>query len=212
VAPDPSYPGKLLNLRWHRRPLLEPGDAQKHTAQGRKAAPAGGPNGSKSGGSITPKSGGPIQTKSGGSNHSKSCSGARRRAHCDSSSQAEPSARSRGWLCPRISSLGLDREPDPDRATQSDQAIEPAVAGIASAGVRAAPAGTHEVIRIDAAWIAVEPLDMRAGVDTALAQVVKVFGEARSHHACMFHRSCVILPPRSSRRSLSRARNSSTSS
>ena len=47
-------------------------------------------------------------------------------------------------------------------------------------------AGTHEVIRIDAAWIAVEPLDMRAGVDTALARVVKVFGEARSHHAYLF--------------------------
>jgi transposase len=60
------------------------------------------------------------------------------------------------------------------------------VAGIASAGVRAASADTHEVIRIDAAWIAVEPLDMRAGVDTALARVVKVFGEARSHHAYMF--------------------------
>lgn len=60
------------------------------------------------------------------------------------------------------------------------------MAGIASAGVRAAPADTHEVIRIDAAWIAVEPLDMRAGVDTALARVVKVFGEARSHHAYMF--------------------------
>ena len=26
--PDQSYPGKLTNLRWHRRPLLEPGDAK----------------------------------------------------------------------------------------------------------------------------------------------------------------------------------------
>jgi transposase len=60
------------------------------------------------------------------------------------------------------------------------------VAGIASTRVRAVAAGTHEVIRIDAAWIAVEPLDMRAGVDTALARVVKVFGEARSHHAYLF--------------------------
>jgi transposase len=42
------------------------------------------------------------------------------------------------------------------------------------------------VIRIDAAWLAVEPLDMRAGVDTALARVVSVFGEARSHHAYLF--------------------------
>jgi hypothetical protein len=37
-----------------------------------------------------------------------------------------------------------------------------------------------------AAWIAVEPMDMRAGVDTALARVVNVFGEARAHHAYLF--------------------------
>jgi transposase len=42
------------------------------------------------------------------------------------------------------------------------------------------------VIRIDAVWIAVEPLDMRAGADTALARVVAVFGEARAHHAYCF--------------------------
>ena len=39
------------------------------------------------------------------------------------------------------------------------------------------------MIRIDVAWIAVEPLDMGSGVDTALARVVSVFGEAHSHHA-----------------------------
>lgn len=60
------------------------------------------------------------------------------------------------------------------------------MARIASASVRGVATGAHEVIRIDAAWIAVEPLDMRAGVDTALARVVKVFGEARSHHAYLF--------------------------
>jgi transposase len=42
------------------------------------------------------------------------------------------------------------------------------------------------VIRIDAVWLAVEPIDMRAGTDTALARVVKVFGEARPHHAYLF--------------------------
>ena len=42
------------------------------------------------------------------------------------------------------------------------------------------------MIRVDAAWIAVEPMDMRAGVDTALARVVNVFGEARAHHAYLF--------------------------
>jgi transposase len=39
------------------------------------------------------------------------------------------------------------------------------------------------VIRVDSASFAVEPLDMRAGVDTALARVVNVFGEARARHA-----------------------------
>lgn len=42
------------------------------------------------------------------------------------------------------------------------------------------------VIRIDAIWLAAEPLDMRAGTDTALARVVKVFGAARPHHAYLF--------------------------
>jgi transposase len=42
------------------------------------------------------------------------------------------------------------------------------------------------VIRIDVAWLAVEPMDMRAGADTALARVVNVFGEARAHNAYLF--------------------------
>jgi transposase len=42
------------------------------------------------------------------------------------------------------------------------------------------------MIRVDAAWFAVEPIDMRAGADTALARVVNVFGEARAHHAYLF--------------------------
>jgi transposase len=42
------------------------------------------------------------------------------------------------------------------------------------------------VIRIDAAWLATTPLDMRAGTDTALARVVQVFGAARPHHAYLF--------------------------
>jgi transposase len=42
------------------------------------------------------------------------------------------------------------------------------------------------VIRIDAVWLAVEPLDMRAGTETALSRVVRVFGEARAHHAYVF--------------------------
>jgi len=42
------------------------------------------------------------------------------------------------------------------------------------------------MIRVDAVWRGVEPLDMRAGTDTALARVVQVFGEARAHHAYLF--------------------------
>lgn len=42
------------------------------------------------------------------------------------------------------------------------------------------------MIRIDAAWLAVEPLDMRAGTEATLARVVRVFGEARAHHAYLF--------------------------
>jgi transposase len=52
--------------------------------------------------------------------------------------------------------------------------------------MRAVAARAHEVIRVDAAWFAVEPLDMRAGTDKALARVVNVFGEARAHHAYLF--------------------------
>jgi len=39
------------------------------------------------------------------------------------------------------------------------------------------------VIRIEALWLSVVPLNMRAGMDTILAQVVQVFGEARPHYA-----------------------------
>lgn len=42
------------------------------------------------------------------------------------------------------------------------------------------------VIRIEAIWLATDPIDMRAGVDTILARVVKVSGSARPHHAYLF--------------------------
>jgi len=32
------------------------------------------------------------------------------------------------------------------------------------------------MIRIEAVWLCVEPMDMRAGTDTTLARVVRVFG------------------------------------
>ncbi len=42
------------------------------------------------------------------------------------------------------------------------------------------------MIRVDAVWLAVEPLDLRAGTEAALAKVVAVFGAARPHNAYLF--------------------------
>ena len=42
------------------------------------------------------------------------------------------------------------------------------------------------MIRVEAVWLATEPLDKRAGADTALARVVKVFGAAHPHSAYLF--------------------------
>lgn len=52
--------------------------------------------------------------------------------------------------------------------------------------VRRLDARVAEVIRVDAVWLAVQPLDMRAGTETALARVVDVFGAARPHHGYLF--------------------------
>ena len=42
------------------------------------------------------------------------------------------------------------------------------------------------MIRVDALWLAVQPIDMRAGADALLARVVQVFGAAQSHHGYLF--------------------------
>jgi transposase len=42
------------------------------------------------------------------------------------------------------------------------------------------------MIRIDAVWLASEPVDMRAGADRLLARVVQVFGAAQVHHGYLF--------------------------
>jgi transposase len=42
------------------------------------------------------------------------------------------------------------------------------------------------VIRVDEIWLSREPLDMRAGPDTALARVIQAFGAARPHCAYVF--------------------------
>jgi transposase len=42
------------------------------------------------------------------------------------------------------------------------------------------------MIRIDTIWLAIEPMDMRAGTETALARFIAVFGAAKPHCACLF--------------------------
>jgi transposase len=52
--------------------------------------------------------------------------------------------------------------------------------------VRSVAARVAALIRVDSVWLATEPIDMRAGTETALARVVKVFGSAHTHHAYLF--------------------------
>ena len=42
------------------------------------------------------------------------------------------------------------------------------------------------MIRIDSLWLAVDPMDMRAGAERQLASVVQVFGSAQAHHGYLF--------------------------
>ena len=42
------------------------------------------------------------------------------------------------------------------------------------------------MIRIEAMWLAAEPVDMRCGADRLLARVVQVFGAAQAHHGYLF--------------------------
>ena len=52
--------------------------------------------------------------------------------------------------------------------------------------VRRVAARAAAVIRIDALWLAAQPVDMRAGADRLLARVVQVFGCAQAHHGYLF--------------------------
>lgn len=42
------------------------------------------------------------------------------------------------------------------------------------------------MIRIDAMWVAVQPVDLRCGAERLLAHVVQVFGASHSHHGYLF--------------------------
>jgi len=49
------------------------------------------------------------------------------------------------------------------------------------------------MIRVDAIWLATEPMDMRAGTETALARVVTVFGAAKPHCTYLFANRMKVL-------------------
>ena len=61
--------------------------------------------------------------------------------------------------------------------------------------MRGLDARAAAMIRIDAVWLAVEAVDMRAGADRLLAKVVQVFGGAQAHHGYLFPES--VTPPAS---------------
>lgn len=67
------------------------------------------------------------------------------------------------------------------------------MASVGRGAVRPDAARAVAVIRIDAAWLATAPLDMRAGTDTALARVIATFGAAHPHHAYVFANQRVEL-------------------
>jgi transposase len=83
--------------------------------------------------------------------------------------------------------IALDVQPEaemPARDIRIDRSG--ALAGGISVVVRSLAARVAALIRVDAVWLATEPIDMRAGTETALARVVKVFGAAQPHHAYLF--------------------------
>ena len=54
------------------------------------------------------------------------------------------------------------------------------------------------MIRIDEIWLSTQPLDMRAGMDTVMAQVLRAFGYIKPHCAYLFcnkrgHRMKVLV-------------------
>lgn len=49
------------------------------------------------------------------------------------------------------------------------------------------------MIHIDAIWLATEPMDMRAGTETALTRMIAVFGAAKPHCAICSLDNCIDL-------------------
>jgi hypothetical protein len=67
-----------------------------------------------------------------------------------------------------------------------DKSITVKMASLGSRRLRVFHSWPGPMIRVDAIGLATEPMDMRAGTETALARVVAVFGAAKSHCAYLF--------------------------
>lgn len=72
------------------------------------------------------------------------------------------------------------------------------MAGIRNACLGRITQGTGNMIRIDEIWLSTQPMDMRAGMDAAMAQVLKAFGSIKPHCTYLFcnksgHRMKVLV-------------------
>lgn len=67
------------------------------------------------------------------------------------------------------------------------------MASLGSGRLRVYHSWPGPMIRVDAIWLASEPMDMRAGTETALARVVAVFGAAKPHCAYLFANRMKVL-------------------
>ena len=72
------------------------------------------------------------------------------------------------------------------------------MAGIRNVGFGRIAQGTGNMIRIDEIWLSTQPMDMRAGMDTTMAQVLRAFGYIKPHCAYLFcnkrgHRMKVLV-------------------
>jgi transposase len=74
----------------------------------------------------------------------------------------------------------------PDRNPAGQHRDQGRLAGPGIRRLRRLVARLAAMIRVDALWLSTRPLDMRAGTETILAQVVRIFGEAQPHHAYLF--------------------------
>lgn len=96
-----------------------------------------------------------------------------------------------GWRVHRAAADGVTRGRTrvgrhPRRTAPRPGHDDDHIAGQCRNGLRGLDARVASVIRLEAVWLASEPLDKRGGTESTLARVVQVFSGARPHHAYLF--------------------------